>query len=79
MLTPPRWDKMGSSSLNDKPDTDEVKAKGYTPQYAVTGQGLRYRVSADGGGDDAKSARPLGGVCRSGAVRGPGRVRTHFS
>lgn len=43
-----RWDKMGSSMLNEKPDEPEDHGHGYVPQYDVTGQGLRYRMSLEG-------------------------------
>jgi hypothetical protein len=46
-----RWDKLGSSALNERPDEEAApKTKGYAPQYAVTGQGLHYRMPASQGG-----------------------------
>lgn len=45
-----RWDKMGSSALNQKPDEVEEKNKGYVPQYNLTGQGMHYRMPISEGG-----------------------------
>lgn len=44
---------MGSSALNEKPDEEEDRSKGYVPQYAVTGQGLHYRLAIEEGEEGA--------------------------
>jgi hypothetical protein len=58
-----RWDKLGSSSLNEKPDEEEDHTHAYVPQFEVTGQGLHYRTTVtleEGEAALARSAAPLG-------------------
>lgn len=48
-----RWRHLDSSALNERPDEPESKDdKGFTPQYAVTGQGIHFHGS-DAGDDNA--------------------------
>jgi len=45
---------MNSSALNEKPDEQEDHTQAYTPQFAVTSQGLHYHLGADGADDPAQ-------------------------
>lgn len=46
--TTQRWDKMGSSALNEKPDEEPSDDhKGYVPQFGVTGQEMHYHMEQE--------------------------------
>ena len=58
---------MGSSALNERPDEERAApARGYAPQFGVTGQGMHYHM---------EGAEGAGGGGGRGGCRGGGRSR----
>lgn len=54
------WRHLDSAALNIKPDEKACDERGYTPQFEVAGQGMRYRQHAN---DEGASHCRVGVCC----------------